>query len=221
MTEESTSGPQGGGRAFYRRPVIEVARDLLGATLVRRTSDGVVTLRITEVEAYDGANDPGSHAFRGPTRRNETMFGEPGRLYVYRHLGLHHCANVVCGPAGTGAAVLLRAGEVTGGVALARDRRLASGVARTDRDLARGPARLTVALGLDLADDGADVTDPDGAVAVMPAATPATVLAGPRVGVSGNGGRADLFPWRFWLDDEPTVSVYRPAPPPRRLPPVT
>ncbi|WP_036967409.1 DNA-3-methyladenine glycosylase, partial [Promicromonospora kroppenstedtii] len=115
-------------REFYARPVVDVARDLLGATLSRRTPDGTVTLRITEVEAYDGTNDPGSHAFRGPSRRNETMFGEPGHLYVYRHLGLHHCANVVCGPDGTASAVLLRAGEVTGpgpeGVALARTRRL-------------------------------------------------------------------------------------------------
>ncbi|MFI2363525.1 DNA-3-methyladenine glycosylase [Promicromonospora sp. NPDC019610] len=203
-------------RRFFDRPVVDVARDLLGATLTRRTADGAVTLRLTEVEAYDGTNDPGSHAFRGPSRRNETMFGEPGRLYVYRHLGLHYCANVVCGPDGTASAVLLRAGEVTGpgpaGVALARARRLASGVVRTDRDLARGPARLTVALGLDLSDDGADVTDPEGGVVLeVPEAPWGSVLSGPRVGVSGDGGRADLYPWRFWLDGEPTVSAYRAA----------
>ena len=204
-------------RDFFDRPVVDVARDLLGATLTRRTPQGAVTLRLTEVEAYDGTNDPGSHAFRGPTRRNETMFGEPGRLYVYRHLGLHYCANVVCGPEGTASAVLLRAGEVTGpgpeGVALARTRRLASGVVRAERDLARGPARLAVALCLDLADDGADVTDPEGAVVLEVSAPPSgTVLSGPRVGVSGDGGRADLHPWRFWLDSEPTVSAYRRAP---------
>jgi len=204
-------------REFFDRPVVDVARDLLGATLTRRTPQGTVALRLTEVEAYDGTNDPGSHAFRGPTRRNETMFGEPGRLYVYRHLGLHYCANVVCGPEGTASAVLLRAGEVTGpgpgGVALARTRRLASGVVRSQRDLARGPARLAVALGLDLSDDGADVTDPKGAVTLEVPATPSgIVMSGPRVGVSGDGGRADLYPWRFWLDDEPTVSVYRRAP---------
>ena len=203
-------------RTFFDRPVVEVARDLLGATLTRRTPQGAVTLRLTEVEAYDGTNDPGSHAFRGPSRRNETMFGEPGRLYVYRHLGLHYCANVVCGPDGTASAVLLRAGEVTGpgpdGVTLATTRRLASGVVRAERDLARGPARLTVALGLDLSDDGADVTDPEGDVVLEVAgAPPGAVLSGPRVGVSGDGGRADLYPWRFWLDGEPTVSVYRAA----------
>ncbi|WP_275003697.1 DNA-3-methyladenine glycosylase [Promicromonospora iranensis] len=228
------------GRDWYARPVLDVARDLLGATLTRRTADGVVSLRLTEVEAYDGATDPGSHAYRGRTRRNATMFGEPGRLYVYRHLGLHHCVNVVCGPDGEASAVLLRAGEVVDGADLARSRRLASGVARTDRDLARGPARLAVALALDLSDDGADVTAPDGAVVlsrppaeprspaesdplaerdplaepgplVEPVETPA-VRTGPRVGVSGDGGRADLFPWRLWLDGEPTVSVYRRAP---------
>ena len=219
-------------RPFFDRPVVDVARDLLGATLTRRTPQGAVTLRVTEVEAYDGATDPGSHAFRGQNRRNRTMFGEPGRLYVYRHLGLHHCVNVVCGPEGVASAVLLRAGEVTGpgadGVALARTRRLASGAVRAERDLARGPARLTVALGLDLADDGADVTDPEGAVVleVTPpsgSTTPGTVLSGPRVGVSGDGGRADRYPWRFWLDDEPTVSVYRAAQPRRRraAPPMT
>ncbi|MFD2795966.1 DNA-3-methyladenine glycosylase [Promicromonospora vindobonensis] len=211
------------GRDWYARPVVDVARDLLGATLTRRTADGVVSLRLTEVEAYDGATDPGSHAYRGLTRRNATMFGEPGRLYVYRHLGLHHCVNVVCGQEGEASAVLLRAGEVVHGTDLARSRRLASGVARTDRDLARGPARLAVALGLDLSDDGADVTHRDDAVVLIrppaepvpsagPAGAPAVLRTGPRVGVSGDGGRADLFPWRFWLDEEPTVSAYRAAP---------
>lgn len=220
------------GRDWYLRPVLDVARDLLGATLTTRTPDGVVSLRLTEVEAYDGATDPGSHAYRGPTRRNATMFGEPGRLYVYRHLGLHHCVNVVCGPEGEASAVLVRAGEVVDGADLARSRRLASGVVRTDRDLARGPARLAVALGLDLSADGADVTDPEGAVVLArplveptPSAEPAplvepvettTIRTGPRVGVSGDGGRADLHPWRLWLDGEETVSAYRAAQPGRR-----
>ncbi|GAB2503133.1 DNA-3-methyladenine glycosylase [Promicromonospora xylanilytica] len=226
------------GGAWYERPVLDVARDLLGATLTRRTPDGTVSVRLTEVEAYDGATDPGSHAYRGRSRRNATMFGAPGHLYVYRHLGLHHCVNVVCGPDGAASAVLLRAGEVVDGADLARSRRLASGVARTDRDLARGPARLAVALGLDLSDDGADVTHSGGAVvlsrpgrgasgadaggesisgaaqtgAAGAGAGSAAVRTGPRVGVSGDGGSADLFPWRFWLDGEPTVSVYRAAP---------
>lgn len=203
--------------------------------LTTRTPDGVVSLRLTEVEAYDGATDPGSHAYRGRTRRNATMFGEPGHLYVYRHLGLHHCVNLVCGPLGEASAVLLRAGEVVDGADLARSRRLTSGVVRTDRDLARGPARLAVALGLDLSADGADVTGPEGDVVLSrplptparsaerarsaeqsPSAeaveTPAGIRTGPRVGVSGDGGRGDLYPWRMWLDGEPTVSTYRRAP---------
>lgn len=227
------------GSDWYLRPVLDVARDLLGATLTTRTPDGVVSVRLTEVEAYDGETDPGSHAYRGRNRRNATMFGEPGRLYVYRHLGLHHCVNVVCGPEGAASAVLLRAGEVLGGsesdgVLLARSRRAAAGVVRVDRDLARGPARLAVALGLGLSDDGVGVTDPRGRVVlsrpqaapslvepslVEPVETPAAVVrTGPRVGVSGEGGRADLHPWRLWLDGEGTVSAYRAAQPRRRRP---
>lgn len=206
-------------RAWFTRDVHVVAHDLLGALLTRRTSQGAVTLRITEVEAYAGPADPGSHAFRGETARNRTMFGEPGRVYVYRHLGLHHCMNVVCSPPGEASAVLLRAGEVVEGVDLARARRAAAGVTRADVDLARGPARLTVALAVDRDDDGADVTNPEGGLVVrVPAEArdDRRVATGPRVGVSGDGGRADLFPWRAWLDGDPTVSAYRAAGPRRR-----
>nr|WP_307815909.1 DNA-3-methyladenine glycosylase [Myceligenerans indicum] len=218
-------------RDFFDRPVLDVARDLLDARLTVRGPDGAVTVRLTEVEAYDGEGDPGSHAYRGRTARNATMFGAAGHLYVYRHLGLHHCANIVCGPEDRASGVLLRAGEVTGGVELARERRLTTGVVRSDRDLARGPARLTVALGIDRTDDGVDVLAEQGRVmlvpraGVLPVANDAperrraeagAVMTGPRVGVSGDGGRADLFPWRFWLDGEATVSDYRAAAPRRR-----
>lgn len=201
-------------REFFDRPVLDVARDLLGARLTVRGADGAVTVRLTEVEAYDGEIDPGSHAYRGRTTRNATMFGEPGHLYVYRHMGLHHCANLVCGPGRRPSGVLLRGAEVIDGAAHARRRRRAAGVARTDRDLARGPARLTVALGITRADDGTDVTVPRGRVTVEPRPGPPSdrIVRGPRVGVSGEGGRADLFPWRFWLDGEPTVSDFRAAP---------
>ena len=201
------------GHGWYVRSVHDVARDLLGALLTRRTPEGEVTLRLTEVEAYDGENDPGSHAFRGRTDRNRTMFGEAGHLYVYRHMGLHHCVNVVCGPVGKASAVLLRAGEVVAGAELATSRRRASGVCDSARQIARGPARLTVALALDRSDDGADVTDPAGEVVLhLPVdPLPRTIATGPRVGVSGEGGRADRFPWRYWLVDEPTVSAYRPV----------
>jgi DNA-3-methyladenine glycosylase len=182
-------------------PVLEAAPRLLGAVL---RHEGVA-VRLTEVEAYDGANDPGSHAYRGPTRRNEVMFGPAGRLYSYFTYGMHHCANVVCGPEGIASAVLLRAGEVVDGIELARERR----GRHPDRDLARGPARLCSALGLDLADNGLDLTT--GALTLGPPVDPAQVSTGPRVGLRLAPDR----PWRFWLTDEPTVSRYvaaRPRP---------
>ena len=111
-------------REFFDRPVLEVAPDLLGRVLVRTTPDGPIQLRLTEVEAYDGPNDPGSHAYRGRTARNGVMFGPPGYVYVYFTYGMWHCMNLVCGPEGRPSAVLLRAGEITEGVELARKRRL-------------------------------------------------------------------------------------------------
>ena len=173
----------------------------------------MVTLRITEVEAYEGELDPGSHAYRGQTARNAVMFGPAGHLYVYRHLGLHHCVNLVCGPVGTPSAVLLRAGEIVRGAEVAFARRTASGVCRSPLDLARGPARLAVALALDRTDDGVDVVDPRGAVTLRLGRTlAAEVASGPRVGVSGVGGDAGRFPWRYWIAGDPTVSAYRRAP---------
>jgi len=139
--------------ALLARPVLEVAPLLLGATL----RHGDVACRLTEVEAYAGADDPGSHSFRGPTARNAVMFGPPGFLYVYFTYGMHWCANVVCGPQGAASAVLLRAGEITDGLEIARARRAS---ARADRDLARGPARLCQALAIGRADYGHDLSHP-------------------------------------------------------------
>jgi DNA-3-methyladenine glycosylase len=183
-------------------PVLEAAPRLLGAVL----RHGGVAVRLTEVEAYDGANDPGSHAYRGPTRRNEVMFGGPGHLYTYFTYGMHHCANVVCGPAGIASAVLLRAGEVVEGVEVARERRGAG----ADRDLARGPARLCSALGLDLTHNGLDLSR--GALTLGEPVPADRVRTGPRVGLRHAPDR----PWRFWLADEPTVSRYVPARPTRQ-----
>jgi DNA-3-methyladenine glycosylase len=188
-------------------PVLDVAPRLLGAVL---RHDGVA-VRLTEVEAYDGANEPGSHAYRGPTRRTEVMFGPPGRLYVYFTYGMHHCANVVCGPDGSASAVLLRAGEVVEGIEVARSRR----GKHPDRDLARGPARLCSALALDLAHNGLDLTA--GALTLGPPVPPGRVSTGPRVGLR----QAPDRPWRFWLTDEPTVSRYVAAKPPRARRPMT
>jgi len=199
-------------RAWFQRPVLDIARDLVGAYFTHRTPEGTVTVRLVEVEAYDGERDPGSHAYRGRTDRNATMFGDGGHLYVYRHMGLHHCVNIVCGTAGRASAVLLRAGEVVEGVELARARRAAAGVTRSERDLAQGPARLTVALGINRDDDGANLLDRGGSFGLQVAQggpIDANIVNGPRVGVSGDGGRADLFPWRFYLSGDAHVSAYR------------
>ncbi len=188
--------------ALLAGPVLEVAPRLLGAVL----RHGDVAVRLTEVEAYDGANDPGSHAFRGQTRRNAVMFGPPGHLYCYFTYGMHVCCNVVCGPEGTASAVLVRAGEIFDGLELARERRPRA----SDRDLARGPARLCSALGIELDHDGTDLVT--GPVTLTLGEPAAGVSTGPRVGLRGAPDR----PWRFWMTGDPTVSVYRPAAPLRR-----
>jgi DNA-3-methyladenine glycosylase len=185
-------------RDLLERPVLEVAPLLLGATL----RHGPVACRITEVEAYDGSNDPGSHAFRGRTPRTAVMFGPAGHLYVYFTYGMHWCANVVCGPEGSASAVLLRAGEVTEGIDVARERRPS---ARVDRDLARGPARLCQALAIGGAQNGHDLGAPP--LTLHPAPAETEVRTGPRVGLREAADR----PWRFWLPDEPSVSAYRPV----------
>jgi DNA-3-methyladenine glycosylase len=189
-------------RPLIERPVLVVAPLLLGAEL----RHGEVACRITEVEAYDGSNDPGSHAYRGQTARNAVMFGPAGHLYVYFTYGMHWCANVVCGPTGSASAVLLRAGEIVDGLDPARARRPS---ARTDRELARGPARLCQALGIAREQNGHDLTVKP--LTLEPGAPPAEVRTGPRVGLRAAADR----PWRFYLPDEPTVSVYRPAARPR------
>ncbi len=197
---------------------VDVAPHLLGAVVAARDDDGAVAVRLTEVEAYRGETDPGSHAFRGRTPRNSAMFGAAGAIYVYFTYGMHHCVNIVCGPQGLSRAVLLRAGEVIRGADLARRRRPA---AKTDRDLARGPARLCRALGLGRADDGARLGGSDDRVSLtLPAleSGPGTAVtrSGPRTGVAGTGGDGEAYPWRFWIDGEPTVSPYRAARPRRR-----
>lgn len=237
-------------------PVV-VAPWLLGATITARDEAGSVSIRVTEVEAYRGEEDPGSHAFRGRTARNASMFDAAGAVYVYSIYGMHRCVNLVCGPEGLSRAILLRAGEVTDGIGIARARRPA---ATRDRDLARGPARLAQALGLTMDDDGErlgpagtrlalDLASPlappvllDGPPPETPAsrttaATSAAVTSrvpptprgarpaaaapgvglgvrrGPRTGVSGPGGDGVVYPWRFWIDGDPTVSPYKPAVP--------
>ena len=179
----------------WTRRADELAPQVLGGVL----RHGPVAVRITEVEAYLGPDDPASHAYRGPRGRAATMYGEPGRLYVYLSYGVHLAANLVCSPAGQASALLLRAGEVLSGAEPAE-------LAARGHQLASGPGRLGRVLGLELVDDGArlgeqyDFTAPAGPVGA--------VERGPRVGISV---AADV-PLRFWLAGEPTVSRYRRSP---------
>ena len=178
------------------------ARDLLGATLTVDRDGHRVAARITEVEAYGGEFDPGSHAFRGKTARNAAMFGPARHAYVYRHMGLHTCFNIVLGIDGTPSGVLIRAAEIIEGTEVARARREAKGRTRDSTDLAAGPARLTVALAINLNDSGAPLDGSTG-ITLLQAPTRAEAIAsGPRIGL----GKAKDFPLRFWLEGDPTVS---------------
>jgi DNA-3-methyladenine glycosylase len=184
--------------------VLPAARLLLGCHLVADTPDGEVAVRLTEVEAYRGADDPAAHSYRGRTRRNAVMFGPAGHLYVYFVYGLHFCANISCLPDGQAGAVLLRAGEVVSELEVARRRRP---TARSDAELARGPARLAALLGLAREHNGVDVVDPGSAVRLLPGEPVGDELVrtGPRVGVAAAQDR----PWRFWVHGSPAVSTYR------------
>jgi len=194
-------------RAFFARPATEVARDLIGAILLHRLPDGrQVGGRLVEVEAYLGdGSDPSAHSHAGPTPRNKTMFGPPGRLYAYRSYGVHTCVNVVCERESVGAAVLLRALEPQGDLAAMRELR---GLAldANPRVLARGPGRLGQAMGFTLEHDGTNLLR--GSVALYAPAhrtRRARVAVGPRVGIT----KAADLPYRFFEPDSPWVSPFR------------
>jgi len=180
------------------------ARRLLGCVLVADVpgADEAVAVRLVEVEAYRGPDDPASHCYRGRTDRNTVMFGPAGHLYVYFVYGMHFCANVVALTDGQPGAVLLRAGEVIDGLDMAWLRRPAS---RSAAELARGPARLTSVLGLDRSANGIDLTDPSSPVRLYAGDPVADVRTGPRVGVA----MAMEVPWRYWVAGSPAVSTYR------------
>jgi DNA-3-methyladenine glycosylase len=185
------------GRRFYGRGALEVAPDLLNKMLVREGRAG----RIVEVEAYRGSEDAASHAYRGETRRNATMFGAPGGLYVYFTYGMHFCANVVCMPEGVAEAVLLRALAPVAGLDAMRVAR--PGITK-DVALTNGPAKLCQALGITGADDGDDLVKGAGGVRIMDdgVAPPTVPARGVRVGIS----HAAELPWRFWVPGDPHVS---------------
>ena len=195
-------------RGLLARHAAEVAPLLLGSVVTARVGGHAVAIRLTEVEAYGGVGeDPGSHAYRRRTPRNEAMFGPPGHAYVYFTYGMHWCSCVVTGPRERASAVLLRAGEVIEGIDAARDRRPS---AVKDRDLARGPARLTMAMGITGAIDGVDMLSRRSELRLELAAP----APSERIGISartGVGGPGAPTPWRFFLLDEPSVSPYRPS----------
>jgi len=197
-------------RSFYDRAPDVVARDLLGCVVEAESPAGLVAVRLVETEAYGGPEDPASHAWRGVTPRTAVMFGPPGRSYVYFSYGLHWALNVVCGPSGRAAAVLLRAGEVVVGADLARARRRPGA---SDASLASGPANLAASLGLDGSWNDLAVTSARGRLRVRADAGPSgpEVLVGPRVGIS----RAVETPWRFAVADDDRVSAPRLRRPPR------
>jgi len=187
------------GAGFFARPAREVAPDLIGCVLEGNGVAGV----IVEVERYEHW-DAASHSFRGPTPRSDVMFGPAGRLYVYRSYGLHWCANIVCGPEGHGAAVLLRALEPTVGLEIMRARRGTGAV----RDLCRGPGRLAAAFGItaDLNGTRLGATHGTGELRVLPREHSGIAVArGPRIGISRDAGRA----WRYTLAGSPWVSGRR------------
>jgi DNA-3-methyladenine glycosylase len=195
-------------KPFYARDALSVAADLVGCLFAHRSSAGLVVVRLVEVEAYRGEQDPGSHGYRGMTARTRTMFGPPGRLYVYFTYGAHWCANVVCGDEGVCEAVLLRAGEPVKGHAIMRAHR--AGIT-DDRLLAAGPGRLTQAMGIGRAQDGASLLR-GGTMWCAEDETTAEyrgreISQTVRVGLAP--GRGDTFPWRFVVPGHPYASRRR------------
>ena len=188
-------------RSFYEGDPREVGPLLLNKLLVGRERTG----RIVEVEAYLGSQDPASHAYRGATRRNATMFGPPGCLYVYFTYGMHFCANAVCGLEGTAQAVLLRALCPVEGLELMR---AARGPQVADGNLASGPARLCQAFGISRVDDGADLVTGDCDLLIVDDGTPPPAAPG----ISGRIGVAEAqeLPWRWWVEGDVNVSRSRP-----------
>jgi len=213
-------------RAFFARPCLEVAPEMLGLVLVHELARGVrLAARIVEVEAYLGdGSDAASHAHRGPTPRSGIMFGRPGHFYVYRSMGLHSCVNVVCEPEGRGAAVLLRAGEPLQGLAemrrlrsirraraapsedasgeAARSEAQPSEVDRAGRELTNGPGKLAQALGIGLAENGADALRGPLRLERRARAPAFEIAVSPRIGITKS---ADL-PYRFFVRGSPCVA---------------
>jgi DNA-3-methyladenine glycosylase len=173
--------------ALLRGAPEEAAPHLLGAHLVSRVEGKEVRVRINEVEAYKGEEDPASHAYRGETARNSSMFRRPGTLYVYRSYGIHNCANTAVGPEGVGWGILIRGGDVIAGEGVAAARR------GRRSELADGPGKLCQALGITVELNGTDLLDPGSVIRLDRGEKPEMVMATPRIGIS----KAKDLPWRF------------------------
>lgn len=180
------------GADFFDRSVHAVARDLVGCTLLYEGCGGV----IVETESYE-ADDPACHAYVGLTERTKVLFGPPGYAYVYLSYGIHSLLNAVAEPEGEAAAVLIRALEATHGVELMRERR----GGKPDHELCSGPGKLTEALGIDLGDNEADLTQAP-FLLMPPEGAPPEVVTGPRIGIT----KAVERPWRFCAAGSPFVS---------------
>lgn len=188
-------------RAFYDRPTLDVARDLLGKRLEYRSAAGVVAGLIVETEAYIGEDDPACHAAPGPTLRNAPLYGSPGMAYVYLNYGIHYLLNAVTQAAGEPAAVLIRALQPTEGLGIMRVRRSSRGRDIADKDLCRGPGNLTRAMGVTLALNRMDLTTADLRI-LDPGDPPPRVSWGPRIGIRVATER----PWRCWVSGHRAVS---------------
>jgi len=193
-------------RAFYGRPTITVAAELIGKVLVHRTAAGTAAGMIVEVEAYIGEDDPACHAAPGPTARNAPLYGPPGVAYVYLNYGIHNLVNAVTEKEGSPAAVLIRALEPVEGVGLMRKRRSRDGAIPADHDLCRGPGNLTQALGITLAQNRLELTSERLWIEDRGRAVDA-LSWGPRIGIRVGIDRL----WRCWADGHPCVSGRRPA----------
>lgn len=195
-------------RAFYERDAVTVAKELIGCLFVHRLADVTLAVRLVETEAYRGDRDPGSHGFRGVTPRTRTMFGPPGRLYVYFTYGMHWCVNVVCGPTGTCEAVLLRAGEPIQGLETMRAHR--NGIP-DDRLLASGPARLAQAMAISKPHDGESLLRGGSFFCAEDEVTErfagGDISQTERIGLAT--GRGHEIPWRFVVPGHPFASRRR------------
>ena len=185
-------------RAFYARGTVDVARDLLGTILLHRTAEGVLAGRIVEVEAYLGIDDPAAHSSSGRTRRTAVIFGPPGHAYVYRIYGMYRCLNVVAEPEGCPGCVLVRALEPVCGIPAMRVRRRA----KRDVDIASGPGKLTIAMGIGMDLYGADLTDSPLTIRIPVAARQIEIETSPRIGIK----KATGLPLRFFIAKSPFVS---------------